>query len=306
MRTISAGQLPAWFKLSKYLTKNTMDLDEWHENLVWRSSFLVFLCDELEQHRELIESYFYEKDGRKLLWTTASGARRYSSPGLWEKPSENSLNTTTVNSMTVGTVATFIATSRDDDSQLGRQLSKAASVVQETNAVVDIERGDAAPDGLDEVIRLHKKQIEAAAVARLGEPFDSLERNELSLINDGTLHVEVNLLAPDKLILADFKSWRGAARKKFKMPARSEFSAASRQAWVKARVLPYLDLTLWAALEQETIPEQIMLHALYGDEIVPDGKLKRTVKKHAHWLIRPPVLLTMLAQIENSMEKPSK
>ena len=306
MRTISAGQLPKWFNLSKYPTTNSMDLSEWYENLIWRSNFLVFFCDELEQHRELIESYFYEKEGRKLVWATTSGARRYSSPGLRAKPSENSFNTTTVSSMTVGTVASFIATSRDDESVLGRQLSKAASVVQETNAVVDIEIDDAAPDGLDEVIRLHKKQIKAAAAARLGESFDELERSELSLTNEGMLHVEVNLFASDKLILADFKSWLGAAREKFKMPARSEFSAASRQAWVKARVLPYLDLTLWSAMKQVTIPEEIMLHALYGEVIQPEGKLNRTVKKHAHWLIRLPVLLKMAAQIENRIEKPSK
>ena len=306
MRTITADKLPSWFSLSKYLLTNTLGLDEWYENLVWRSNLLALSQDELKPHREFIKGYFYEKEGRKLVWTVASGARRYSSPGLREKPSKNSLITTTVSSMAVGTVASFIATSRDDESVLGRQLSKAASVVQETNAVVDIEIDDAAPDGLDEVIRHHKKQIKAAAAARLGESFDELERSELSLTNEGTLHVEVNLFASDKLILADFKSWLGAAREKFKMPARSEFSAASRQAWVKARVLPYLDLTLWSAMEQVTIPEEIMLHALYGEVIQPEGKLNRTVKKHAHWLIRLPVLLKMAAQIENRMVKPSK
>ena len=307
MRTVSAGQLPKWFSLSKYPTTNTMDLSEWYENLIWRSNFLVFFCDELEQHRELIESYFDEKEGRKLVWTTTSGARRDSSPGLRAKPSENSLNTTTVSSMTVGTVASFIATSCYDDSGLGRQLSKAVSVVQaETNAVVDIEKGDAAPDFLDQVIAFRKKQQEAAAAVGLGEPFDLLERRELSLINDGTLHVEVDLSVSDELVLADFKSWLRAARKEFKMPARSEFSAAATQRWVTGRVLPYLDLTLWAALENVTIPEEIMQHALYGDDSIPDGKVPRTTKKNADQLIHPLVLQKMLVQIENRIEKPSK
>lgn len=306
MRTISAGQLPAWFNLSKYPTKNTMDLGEWYENLVWRSNFLMFLRHELEQHRAAIEGYFHETEGRKLVWTAACGKRRYSSPGLREKPAENSLNTTTVNSMTVDTVACLIALSHDDDSGLGRQLSKAALVVEaEMNAVIDIESGDAAID-LDQVIAFRKKQQEAAAAVDLGQPFDSLERNEKSLISEGTLHVEVDLSAPDKLIFADFKSWLGAAREKFKMPVGSEFSAASRQLWVRARVLPYLDLTLWAALECETIPEKIMQHALYGDDSVPDGIVPRTAKKNADRLIRPLVLRKMLAQIENRIEKPSK
>ena len=309
MRTISADQLPAWFQLSRYRVTNTMDLGEWYENLGWRSIYLTLFRHELQRHRAEIEGYFHETEGRKLVWTAESGARRDSSPRLRAKTPKELLITTTVGSMLVDSVARFIASARDDNSGLGRQLSEAASYVQaERNTFIDIKSGDAAPDFLDQAIASRKRRQEAAAAAGLNEPFDLLERKDKPLTKDEIVHVEVDLFASNKLILADFKNWLKAARSVFDIPAQSNYSRTDRANWVINRVLPYLDLTLWAALENVKIRLATMGNALFPDDKDSDlaEKIRRTVGPTAEKLIRPSVMYAIAVQVENRREKHSK
>ena len=102
------------------------------------------------------------------------------------------------------------------------------------------------------------------------------------------------------MIVEDFSRWLTAARREFDFPAEKIFTEAKREDLITYRVLPYLDLTLWAALEKVKIPNAVMADALFPDTGVDAPyRVRKVTKVKADWAIQWPVLNALYRQIES-------
>jgi len=138
----------------------------------------------------------------------------------------------------------------------------------------------------------------------LRTPLDSLERRDEQYVVAPELHLEVNMFAPDSMIIDDFKKWLKAARKQFDMPARNMFTPANMESWADNRVLPYIDLMIWAKFEGVGIGQETMGETIFPDAVIidpdnpkdPASRIRKTVSVMAEYLMRPSVVDAINAQ----------
>lgn len=275
MRSITTTELPRWFDLAKYQSVNHLDLDGWLINFVWRATYINALREDIQKYRDEIENTFYEKNGNLLI-----KARKNNYD--WKKPrlprgrqSHPDLRKLTVRSLEVWKIALIINWVNAGRYELSKRLIDAAKRIDLSDAELD---------------------------AFMNEPFDILDRNEIMGTDFGDVRVEVDLFAPDKLILEDFKHWLAAARSVFEIPTRKMFSKSEVAKWADFRLLPYLDLSLWAALEQVIIPYAVLGNALFPDEYDVDlpERIRRVTKPKAEWAIQWQVIEAMRRQLSGT------
>ena len=281
MRSITAEELPEWFKLSRYEKLEQLELRDWLPNLAIRAQYLSGFRSPAE-HRNVIEDMFREDGKLSLIFDFSDGDIPESMKPNILDPAK-SLKTLTVKSLRARYVAWIFNNISHGEDELSRKVAEAAEYLK--------------PDNEDR----HKESNEDLEKF-LDRPFDLLVKNHVKDYATskarGRLRVEVDLEAPDKVIIDDFSRWLAAARSEFDLPAQKFFTEAKRDDLVTYRVLPYLDLTLWAALEQVTIEHAVMAEALFPHGGVDTPyRVRRVTKPKAEWAIQGTVLQALYKQI---------
>jgi hypothetical protein len=92
---------------------------------------------------------------------------------------------------------------------------------------------------------------------------------------------------PDELLLANFKQYLAHARKKGLAPFIKTFTANDFKNWAELQVLAYCDLTLWAKLNNLTIPCRVIADAIFPNGDKGEETVRKTVKPLAKKLLHP-------------------
>jgi len=285
VQRISTKELPAWFKLSRYEKLDRIELGEWLRNLFRRARYLNGNRI-LEEDRKQIECLLRENTWPPLIFTFNDKNVQETMKIKFPDPAKP-LETLTVNSLQTGSIAALfnvisymISTGKDE---LSRQMAEAVEYVERDTEDKREESNEELDNFLNQPFELLLKSFIKDFAA---------EKNRVSLL------VEVRLSAPDKVIVEDFSRWLTAARREFDFPAEKIFTEAKREDLINYRVLPYLDLTLWAALEQVTIPNAVMAEALFPDAGVDAPyRVRRVTKPKADWAIQWSVLRALHNQL---------
>lgn len=281
MQRISTKELPAWFKLSRYEKLDRIELRDWLPNLFMRARYLSGNRI-LEEHRRQIECLLRENTWPPLIVSFNDKDIR-ATMKLPRMDPTKPLETATVQSLQAGAIVVISNMIFDSKDEFSRQMAEAAEYLKRHN------------EGKHKEINEDLENI-------LSQPFELLMKSHLkdyaaSKIRE-RLHVEIDLRAPDKVIIDDFSTWLAAARSEFDLPAQKFFTEAKRDDLIAYRVLPYLDLTLWAALEQVTIPNAVMADALFPDAGVDAPyRVRKVTKVKADWAIQWTVLQALKTQL---------
>ena len=280
LRSITFEELPAWFDLDRYHELAEFELDDWLINLTWRAAFLNWLGDQIEEFRTEIEDRFQSNQGRPL-------AKRRTKPYDWANDrysrgpeSHPELKTATVRSLSVLNVAQIIKWGAEGNYEFSKKLCGAAEQMDSLDWSSDFQRF-------------------------MSEPFDLQERSEIMGTDFGDVKAEIDLFAPDDVIIADFPKWLGSARKVFEIPSQRMFSDAQLSKWVEFRIIPYMDLTLWAKLEKVNISYAVLGNALFPDEFdvdLPD-RIRRVTKPQADRLTQSRVIEAMVRQLRGASQE---
>ena len=115
------------------------------------------------------------------------------------------------------------------------------------------------------------------------------------------VHAEIDLAAPNELILNDMKRWLGAARKRYGLPEAKIFSAVEQRKWKSLQILAYLDLSIWAKVESLLIPYAVMGNALFPDQRDIDivDRVRRVVRPKAEMLMNFDTMEIMQRQVSH-------
>ena len=112
------------------------------------------------------------------------------------------------------------------------------------------------------------------------------------------VYVEVQLAAPDEVIIQHFKEWLARTRKKnlYQHSPKRRFTETELGRWVQNRVLPYLDITLMAQLLEVELPNHVIGALLFdGIEVDRAEKIRKTVAPLAEEVISYDLLEALAA-----------
>lgn len=109
-----------------------------------------------------------------------------------------------------------------------------------------------------------------------------------------TVPVEVELWAPDTILIDDFKRWLRHVRQQIgtnettsgRGNHRTELSAETLYAIASSGAIPYIDLCMWADAFGKRIPAPVMAKAITGDED-QNRRIEQTTATWANWLLTP-------------------
>ena len=145
--------------------------------------------------------------------------------------------------------------------------------------------------------------------------FDSLEVPAWKMLDDcgidnaGSLNVSVDLHASDDKLLDDFKAWLRSARAA--TGVRGPSGRLQRSDFMKLhefRVLPYLDLTLWAECRGLKFTQQLLGATLFPDEyhVALSDRIRKVVAPMSAAACSPPHLEALFAQLleESELKQP--
>ncbi|WOD18962.1 DUF6387 family protein [Paraburkholderia kirstenboschensis] len=117
--------------------------------------------------------------------------------------------------------------------------------------------------------------------------------------------IEVNLGATDEFLVKEFKRWLKRIRKDAGIPQiPKEFDASHFADWHEDRLLPYLDLTMWARSHGGAFNLSALGYVLFPDEALRDAKMReveprirRTIAPKARAIISLEVISTLNRQV---------
>ena len=149
---------------------------------------------------------------------------------------------------------------------------------------------------------------------KLAERFSSLDNSTidefyLAHMQEGESYAEhtggftfaqIDIVASDEQLIEDFKQWLKDTRSLVKIEARPKtFTETDAENWHKKRILPYIDLTIWAKLKGISITHQEIGIVLFPDEynVALGERVRRTVKPLVDMLMRPSTLCAIASQV---------
>ncbi len=271
MKSINSKQLLEWFDISRYELVASFDLARWYRNLSPRKFFYNLPAESLKKYREDFRFDFSDSENLLTLWNECED--EWAPPSDWYFATPQSrLYQATVQSLP----ASYSAWAAD----------RAKAGKEETSGP---ETGLSAIDVEDETQN------------SLEQPADLIERMENKFEHDPFLHLQVNMFAPDSLIIDNFKEWLKSARDVFEMPSRNLFTLTDMESWAKFQILPFIDLTVWARLEDVRISDPVMGNVLFSNEydVSLSERVAKVVRPKAKWLTRPSVVNAIWAQHSN-------
>jgi Family of unknown function (DUF6387) len=99
----------------------------------------------------------------------------------------------------------------------------------------------------------------------------------------------VDLDLPDALLHQQFKTQIERLRfmeQESGLPPPKRFARPDFEFWIRMGILPYLDLTLWAYLNDLNIPNRVMADAIYSDDEGDPDRVRKVTKVWADDLTR--------------------
>jgi hypothetical protein len=144
-----------------------------------------------------------------------------------------------------------------------------------------------------------------SAVQSVRDPvWSALE--SMGIDDEGDTFVKVNLHASEEQLISDFANWlvETKRRRGIDVPKR-RISLPDLQEWARFKVLPYLDLMLWARAHRRTISHQVMGLALFPDEfeVVLSDRVRKVVAPLAHKLVTEDFCAFLRSQAVGDMER---
>lgn len=121
-------------------------------------------------------------------------------------------------------------------------------------------------------------------------------------LDDRIGNISIDLTATDEQIKSDFSHWLAEYRKAINYESyKKEFTDKDLSDWVKWRLLPYIDLTLVAAIEKKTITTAEIGRLIYPytehHSVDITERMRKTVIPKANWLFINETLQALRAQI---------
>lgn len=285
MRRIKNQQLPEWFDIARYERSENLDLRGWHLNLVPR----MILCDLLkekgkyrQQLQKCFEKHIARVDNLLVIENESDSIDDQFALTNYSEDAESRLTQATVRSLPASYSVWAIAQALNDDSDLSKSLLSASKKVW----AIDHPAGENELDDMTDNL--------------VDQPIDLLERKGTQL-EDQYLHIEVDMFAPDSMIISSFQEWLKAAREVFDLPSRNLFTPAEIRKWSKFQILPFIDLTVWAELAAVKIPDQAMGVALFPNEhdVSLNERIAKVVRPMANRLTRMSIVCAIDVQSLN-------
>jgi hypothetical protein len=144
-------------------------------------------------------------------------------------------------------------------------------------------------------------------VALVNTPFDLLYRESNADYDSSVHNVSINLEATDEQIMTDFRHWLTEYRKVIGYESRKKnFTDKDLALWVQWRLLPYIDLTLVATIENKETTQATAAWLIFSEDACKVDivdRLRRTTKPKAEWLLRPETLSAIKAQLRSTAKR---
>lgn len=174
------------------------------------------------------------------------------------------------------------------------RVSQIARKACQRAEVMDFEKIESEVDGLKAFIELDRM------------PAWTIHR-EANAAQDSYC-IEVDLGASDKHLVDEFKAWLKQIRKDAGVPQiPKQYGSDNFADWHEKRLLPYLDLTLWARLHGGGINLSALGDALFPDEALRGSKMRdvepmirRTTGPRARAMISLEVIATLTRQLNGA------
>lgn len=122
----------------------------------------------------------------------------------------------------------------------------------------------------------------------------------------GHYSISVNLGASDDRLIKEFKAWiRMTRRESGQRILPKAFGQSKFDDWHQSRLLPYLDLTIWAEIHGLRITNDKIGMALFpdsrggaaGTELGSAEHIRKTIKPYAEWVVSETVITALKAQL---------
>lgn len=122
-------------------------------------------------------------------------------------------------------------------------------------------------------IQLHNRTTSKTSLELFDKPYDLIIQST-GLSNTPDVHVIIDLSASDSQILKDVQLWLSEYREAAKKPSasNSHYYEKRHEMWLIWRVIPYLDLFLWAKISGVSIINALMAKAIFSDLGYKDDK----------------------------------
>ncbi len=146
------------------------------------------------------------------------------------------------------------------------------------------------------------EEYDAELDAAIYTPYDFICHQKVGVSVIPHANLTIDLTATDEQILSDFQHWLTEYRKATGYESnKNNFTDKDLNYWHELRLLPYIDLTLSAAIEGKKITQAKIANLIFSDyqHIDTVDKLRRTTKPKAEWLLRNETVSAIEAQLSS-------
>ncbi len=287
------ADLPSWFDLSNYEESSDLDLSGWLHELQrrWLMKYQISLAKETKLIRDDLSFYLdlpQPPSGEKLdlrpifAALFAKPINNDSLRGLILKHSEDLRH---VQFLSVG--HTFELADLVRESVEGDPFKQAWS---------KLDQRKLSSDEREQATKLIDTPVNE--VARAAESRHSKWLRTISGRYD-QISVTIDITAPYKVLVEDFKVWLTLAREQLSMsPPPRKFTRRHFKKWSDYQILPYLDLNIWSNQEGVTITNNLMGEAIFPheDEVDTTEKVRQTIAPLAEKLVSTEIIYSLAAQ----------
>lgn len=272
--------LPEWFDIENYRGAESFGAVEWYQHLALRSYLLTLL-------------EIWHGDWRKEQCETAAGAFKkyivHVRGGAIEQAD----------------IPTSIAVTAED-------------LIDEKNGISSLTFSDLYNHAANKTFLAHSKWLDPVHwFADMGKPLCSESEGEkvadspLFLTGRPGYWIEqyatarVDLDYPDAILIERFASWLKEIRDIKGQQQAKRYHRPNFQRWARYGVLPYLDLTIWAAETGAHIPDRVMAAAVLPRLDFGESNLRKTIIPLAESLMSDLTELRALAACESADRAPA-
>lgn len=271
----NVSELPDWFKIEKYKFDEGLDTLGWYEQLWIRGLFLMHAKD-MRENDEVIPENF-----------------ALAFQAICETPNVDTVNNQQI--LNYCTPSFAIYTLRQNKPYLFHPI-KSVTMRDYINFhslfLQDrLEYVDKWIDPSDPVDYMSRVPFNQAPW--LDEPISNSFQPGINIYKDT---IEIFLGLPDSFLIESFKQYLADKRKNISTYASKHFKETDFRNWSALKVLPFLDLEIWATLENIKISNRIFADALYPNGEKGEETIRKTTKQIAHSLITNQSLLQLTMQ----------
>lgn len=113
--------------------------------------------------------------------------------------------------------------------------------------------------------------------------------------DEKNLQIVVSIAATDEQIIKDFTSWLKNIRSHKNMgpTEKKNFNKKNINEWIEFKLIPYVDLAIWAASRNSVITQSLMANLLFpqspddGDIFYDAERIRKSTKRKAEYLMSP-------------------